>query len=193
MKERPIIFTPENAQKCHVGSKTQTRRTMKPQPSWVREQVMFWQDMVGMIRSHKCPYGVVGDRLWVREAYCVTTGDAGTHGLLYRGQCVEFPSLKPIWKPSIHMPRWACRTVLEITEIRVQRLQDISEEDAKAEGIEYHNGLGVGHSGYRHISSHGYVYGTATEAYRVLWESINGEGSCEENPWVWALTFKRIS
>lgn len=97
-----------------------------------------------------------------------------------------------IWKPSIHMPRWASRLTLEVTEVRVQRLQEISEEDAKAEGMEFHNGLGSGCSGYRHSRDHGYVYETAARAFAVAWDSINGKRApWASNPWVWAIRFGR--
>lgn len=212
MKERPILFTPENAQKVFDRSKSQTRRIVKPQPHEDGFRVGIYTptriDREGEAYPGKacfgiwsedwdipCPFGGVGDRLWVRESWCQDSRGApmmnGEDCVFYKG--AHPPGTWPsYWKPSLHMPRWACRTVLEITEIRVQRLQDISEEDAKAEGIEYHNGLAVGHSGYRHVQAHEYVYATATEAFKVLWESINGAESWKLNPWVWALTFKRI-
>jgi hypothetical protein len=93
----------------------------------------------------------------------------------------------------IHMPRWASRITLEITGIRVERVQEISEEDEIAEGLLYHDGRGVGHSGYRHDHSHGYVYSTAKLAYAVLFDKVNPRGSWESNPWVWVIEFKSVS
>lgn len=96
-------------------------------------------------------------------------------------------------KPSIHMPRWACRTVVEITEIRVERLQEISEEDAKAEGV---NRIAHGRDGYYYSafraepSPDNWI--DPVDAYRELWESIHGKGSWERNDWVWAITFKVV-
>lgn len=98
-----------------------------------------------------------------------------------------------VWRPSIFLPRWASRITLEVTTVRVERLQDISEEDAKAEGALFHDGRPVGHHGWRHDSSHGYVYRTAKDSYAHLWESINGAGSWAENPWVWVIEFRRVN
>lgn len=179
MKERPILFNPENAQKIFDGVKTQTRRIVKlpfrcPSHGVILNNIdprdEHDQDLLV-----NCPYGVVGDRLWIREAFCVTSSDEGTHGLLYRGQCEEYPSLKKIWMPSIHMPRWACRTVVEITDIRVQRIQEISYDDEGAEGITLGPDCNDRHSGFI-----------------ALWNSINGADSWNENPWCWALSFKKV-
>lgn len=204
MKERPILMTPENAQKCHDGTKTQTRRLngleeINEDPgSWTRTFLDIAQAFVfgkrpvvpGGHRQIQCPYGVVGDRLWVREAYCCEYDDdcipiPGKY--FYKGTGVEVRAVDgdgfqkwrkdgtgcSPWIPSIHMPRFACRTVLEITEIRVERLQEISEEDARAEGIQE---VGIG----------------AVHDFMILWESINGQGSWELNPWVWVIAFKKV-
>ena len=200
MTERQILFTPENAQKCFEGRKTQTRRIVKFTDSGRVQRVGSYKNwhLDDPDAIHACPYGDVGDRLWVREAWAFP----GEEAVMYQGnpddvalyrkwmEGENYPKIK--WKPSIHMPRWACRTVLEITAIRVEQVQAISQADAIAEGIEYHDGHGIGHSGYRHTHSHGYVYANAVEAYKVLWESINGTGSWAVNPWVWVITFKRV-
>ena len=164
-----------------------------------------------IIASQFCPYGSVGDRLWGREAHSIhnTHGQHRDDGLRWGpwgGLPVRIsPDGKQIayyregfdrcysgrWRPSIHMPRWACRIVLEITDVRVERLQDISEADADAEGVR------------REVTDMGRLYfGTDAgandwtrdprEAFRELWESINGAGSWDANPWVWAITFKRL-
>lgn len=205
MKERPILFTPENAQKCHDGRKTQTRRIVKDYEFYacLTGDCPHWdKKLCAEAMAKECPYGQVGDRLWVREATALwREGWDRTGHVIYKGGMVdkdgEYFSDDDLmglskWTPSIHMPRAACRTVLEIIEVRVERVQDCSEADAIAEGIEHHNGGEIGHSGYRHDRSHGYVYATAQEAYKVLWESINGAGSWALNPWVWVLTFKRV-
>ncbi len=190
MKERPILMTPENAQKCHEGIKTQTRRIIKPQPlsiSWFEHQKGWCARVREDTGSAEhpayimvpCPYGVVGDRLWVREAWAWP----GEEFHLYKGSPADARIVEEWkhdlnccqvkWAPSIHMPRWACRTVVEITEVRVERLQEISEEDARAEGIQE---VGIG----------------AVHDFMVLWESINGKESWALNPWVWVIEFRRV-
>lgn len=131
----------------------------------------------------RCPHGYPPDRLWVRE----TWAEIGT-GFIYRATDGEHNE-GHLWRPSIFMPRRASRITLEVTEVRVERLQDISEADAKAEGAELHDGLGVGHTGWRHDRDHGFVYAFARESFRALWESINGVGSWAANPWVWVISF----
>lgn len=207
MKERPILFTPENAQKVAEGRKTQTRRIVKglhsvdfyPQITKPGIATFLNRELANPYddaHDVTCHYGVPGDRLWVREAWQVdaprdgTWADTQFYGCkgsplsdipaqyqrpeycLFRASWTGTPI---IWRPSIHMPRWACRTILEITEIRVQRLQEISEEDAKAEGVK------VGVNCPDHII-----------AFGRLWESINGAGSWAENPWVWCVSFKKV-
>lgn len=184
MTERPILFTPENAQKVFEGTKTQTRRIVKRNASG-RVKV------VGSPKSWHfgdpdavlaCPYGLVGDRLWIREAWAPC--DA-CHMEIYKGQgvrncphCDESASgLK--FTPSIHMHRWVCRTVVELTKVWVERVQEITEEDAIAEGCEPHFPSGVDGKIYR-------------RPFNCLWESIHGKGSWEMNPWVWVLTFKKV-
>jgi len=188
MTERPILFTPENAQKCHEGTKTQTRRIIKPQPisiSWFEHQNGWCarvREDTGSAESPAyvmvpCPYGIVGDRMWVRETWA-KRGEM--QSAIFKAEekraigaygCVK-------WKPSIHMPKWACRTWLEITEIRVQRLQEISEDDCYAEGLQ--RGMVDDRSD------------AMQSWYRELWESINGPGSWATNPWVWAITFRKV-
>jgi hypothetical protein len=190
MKERPIIFTPENAQKIFDGTKTQSRRLVKPQPVGKGDywdlynkgpEWAFWlnDNRMSESRTWKCPYGVVGDRLWVRECFSYEHGCtvADRNALVWhwgQGNPDDGDWTKP--KPAIHMPRWACRTVVELTEVRVERLQDISEEDAKAEGCKPHAPSGIDGRVYR-------------RPFECLWESINGHGSWYLNPWVWVLTF----
>lgn len=138
--------------------------------------------------SPTCPYGQPGDRLWVREAFghferndTLKPGDT----IYYRadGECVE---LQP-WRPSIHMPRWASRITLEVTGVRVEKLQDISEADAIAEGIE-----AEGDEWRDYLMPHTQCCLTPRSSYRTLWESIHGPGSWDANPFVWVVTFRRI-
>lgn len=196
MKERPILMTPENAQKCHDGTKTQTRRIVKPQPE------MMWKRIVAMVEDHDCPYGQTGDRLWVREngwerparTSKMLRDGADTwerfyfDALLDSGEAEELKGYGFKRRPSIHMPRWACRTVLEITELRVERLQQINLEDCQSEGVRCESYTGPPYCTW----CSGHEAPCHRDAYKTLWESINGVGSWALNPWVWVLTFRRV-
>lgn len=156
-----------------------------------------------------CPYGQPSDRLWVRETHAINphpselgltrdsipgTWDsavAAASRVIYAadpGAHLEADGRQ--WRPSIHMPRWASRIMLEITGVRVERLQDISEADAIAEGI------APAYDGWRdYRTSQAVNYPCADSAihsYQTLWEQISGSGSWEANPWVWAVEFKRV-
>ncbi len=153
----------------------------------------------------KCPFGGPGQRLWVRETWS-PDGDGG--GVWYRagipefvagletGQWLDYPyetaqTSTPLertnWKPSIFMPRAASRILLEVTDVRVERLQEITEEDAIAEGVEPDVDAGYW-KGYIFPG----VYDSAKKSFASLWQSINGLGSWDQNPWVWVVSFKRI-
>jgi hypothetical protein len=135
-----------------------------------------------------CPYGVAGDRLWVREAWKPDNkfkgGGIPRLGITF-GEGVQWRAANPDqtgpWKPSIHMPRWASRITLEITKVRVERLQDISEEDAKAEGVDYQECGRIGMPKRSHIAG-----------YASLWDSLHGKGAWELNPFVWVIDFCRV-
>lgn len=175
IKERPILFSAPMVRAILEGRKTQTRRIIKSR----KNNSIFmggWTDSFILDEGNRewtlseCPYGQPGDHLWVREswqkfgkeyAYAATDGDI-------------YPETK--WRPSIHMPRAASRLTLEITDIRAERLHDITEADAIAEGCE----------------SGGNWDSAPTVQYSNLWETINGPGSWEANPWVWVITFKKI-
>lgn len=153
-----------------------------------------------------CPCGQRGDRLWVRETF-VTGHEADEYGELetrdendqelpervwYRADGEDFiwydagvPVDRVPWKPSIHMPRWASRITLEVTGVRVERLQDINEYDAIEEGIQPFMDTGY------HVEEGRHYSGSAAASFLSLWESLNGDGSVEANPWVWVVTFKR--
>lgn len=192
MKERPILMTPDNAQKVFDGTKTQTRRIVKGLGAF-HNGVLHCGGKHGLEKA-LCPYGTVGDRLWIREAWgmsyidivptdrpFIEGGTWGSPSRPNRRQCVVFkahgamPDNSPLetarWRPSIHMPRWACRSVVEMTEVRVERVQDISEEDARAEGC-------------------GYIQTVAE--FATLWTSIHGPDAWKRNDWVFVLTFKRL-
>ena len=130
-----------------------------------------------------CPYGQPGDRLWVRETFCHVTdaNDYNKKSVLYRASH-NTDAYAGCWKPSIHMPRWASRITLEITAVRVERLQDISEADAVAEGC---TGTSLG----PHVSAD--ELETARDHFRRLWDSIYG--NLEQNPWVWVVEFRKLT
>lgn len=152
-----------------------------------------------------CPFGNAGDRLWVRETFMDLTGtgiEATTgkfEGFAYRAdtpagsygdEVRKEYGLK--WTPSLHMPRKACRILLEITAVRVERLNDISEEDAEAEGIDM-EALYDSQDCYDCIADHNMTgRPTVTGAFKYLWESIYGVDSWNANPWVWAISFRRV-
>jgi len=235
-KERPILFSTPMVQALLEGRKTQTRRIIKPQPS--PRATEFYHSVKGgwpktpwharlelpsdpgyyeVTDLYKCPYGTVGDILWVRETFIQGQKMDGEEMFVYDDNghpidktwyradgdldkwfngdaMVEVP-----WKPSIHMPKSAARLWLELTDIRVERVQDISEEDAIAEGVEsrleerliskpvhykvYYNGPGDDST----YSS------SASVSFETLWQKINGPESLQANPWIWALTLKVLS
>lgn len=187
MKERPILFSAPMVRALLNGSKTQTRRAAKGAAlQWlVRDK--FSPAFVADPSNGLCPYGQPGDRLWVREAWAIDDEDGqrcyradlglgGDADDWERNRLEGAPKYR--WKPSIHMHRATSRITLEITGVRVERLQDISEADAIAEGV----------IGKQTADAH---Y-TAREAYCVLWEQINGGGAWYNNPWVWVVEFKRL-
>jgi hypothetical protein len=206
MKERPILFSGQMVRAILEGRKTQTRRIVKPQPTKDYVTLMpLSGELVGVTKHGgpidnrgwlHCPYGKPGDRLWVRETWGKVhyEGVDESPTIFYRAdeRDQERDELTR-WRPSIHMPRWASRINLEVVSVRVERLQDISEEDAMSEGIESWEERGVDDAQdyYRDYVTGGHVY-NAKDSFRSLWQSINGPGSWEANPWVWVVEFKRI-
>lgn len=208
MRERPILFSGLMVRALLAGTKTQTRRVVKPQPDSTHSGFPYWN--VGGYRASwcrsaedggplepenplLCHYGQPGDRLWVRETFGHFERNENFKlgcEVLYRadGNCLE---LEP-WRPSIHMPRWASRTLLEITSVRIERLQDISDEDARAEGLECM--AGDPECGYRnYLDQTGQDWSLSPrESFQSLWESINGPASWSANPWVWPLDLRRL-
>lgn len=196
MKERPVLFNAEMVNAILSGRKTQTRRVMKvqPEPSKTREgDFCFLSKKLESLvhisdlnpgnnvivdchlfyQEHCCPFGQVGDRLWVRETF----GDCGSR-LVYRADSSDGASCSvKRWVPSIHMPRDSCRLVLEITSVRVERLGDISDIDALSEGCSSADMK----SGDR-----------LADVFKRLWSSIYGAESWQANPFVWVITFKRV-
>ncbi|WP_151832236.1 hypothetical protein [Acinetobacter ursingii] len=208
MKERPILFNTEMVKSILEGRKTQTRRILNCDHPVVTGFVPngiygYWKGTAksdAVIQQYistfpftiKCPFGLVGDRLWVRETFRLFDSDECPHAdfpcgcpswgtPLYRASHDCFDGEK--WTPSIHMPRSASRILLEITNIRIERLNDISSDDAKAEGFDYST----------HPSSieMGYAIGAKTN-FRFTWEQIYGQNAWNKNPWVWVVEFRLI-
>lgn len=192
MKERPIIFCGPMVRAIIDGRKTQTRRLVKPQPVPVRGEAKHahwsWRGGFFALRMYPnnstmlehCPYGKPGDRLYVRETWAHDGPDlatvrarledampAVTCGPYYRA--TEFAPDTLRWRPSIHMPKWASRIKLEVVSTRIERLKEITEADAKAEGAEPADCCIAYYHGF---------------AKRAPWDS---------NPWVWCISFRRLS
>ncbi|ENZ2064571.1 TPA: hypothetical protein ACP2O4_003772 [Escherichia coli] len=186
VKERGMIFNDEMVRAILGGNKTQTRRIV--------EEKFYGRAVAAELLAKHCPYGKPGDRIWVRETYRVHGKATDVATLVYRASVrnswteqthrvpVEVCN-KPVsekWTPSIHMPRWASRILLEITDVRVERLHDMSEADAKAEGA----------------TPATYKITPSEAVYRVgfgdIWRSIYGQDNWLSNPLVWVIEFKRI-
>ncbi|AOK42394.1 hypothetical protein [Burkholderia vietnamiensis] len=226
MKERPILFSGPMVRAILEGRKTQTRRAMKHQPPVDVTPITAARyhptiidrrgdeapgpEIFGAFSDDgewgcKSPFGEIGDRMWVREAFMPAPFDAAPKqpqatrwNIAYAAggqfEVIAPPGYNPTlynyqrWTPSIHMPRWASRITLEITRVRAERLQSISESDARAEGvtIEDHHMRGYCAGAYRPPS---------IRAFHDLWDSLNaarGHG-WDTNPWVWVVEFRRIS
>jgi hypothetical protein len=211
MKERPIPFSAPMVRAVLDGTKTQTRRIVRHQyggaPRIVGDGVAFLDAGRRTGPDQLCPYGVSGDRLWVREAW---RASAQHNDLAPReipvGDGIEYHAddkpdyLLGRYRHARFMMRWMSRITLEITAVRVERLQDISEEGAIAEGVEregiyfksYEKILVGPHKGKPHPHSVAPNRSPLT-SYRELWESINGAGAWAANPWVWVIEFRRIT
>jgi len=198
MTDRPIIFSAPMIHALLDGRKTQTRRILKPRKKWrdrgythldmevLVDELWWWdglRDNIGA--SAPIPYAP-GDRLWVREAVRFdarhdVVEPLGAHGLVWyeADGPVNWPEREGSpgkLRPSIHMPRWASRLTLTVTDVRVQRLQDISEDDMRAEGMHGNAGGAWGCEGL-------------VEDFTDLWDTIHGEGAWDRNDWVAAITF----
>lgn len=187
-KERPILFSTPMVEAILDGRKTQTRRA----------RGATFQNFEEFARI-KCPYGKPGDRLWVRETWQITNflhPSDENYGYIYKasenGKDWQENTEEWKWKPSIHMPKAAARIWLEITETRLEQLQDISKEDAIAEGIEP---VADGYKNYmpKLSSTSQFCWPTAYHSFKSLWESINGAESWDLNPWLWVVKFKVLS
>ncbi|MBK6854659.1 MAG: hypothetical protein IPG93_24575 [Burkholderiales bacterium] len=220
MKERPILFSAPMVRALLEGTKTQTRRPVKPQPPadapliYVgryapalidrRGEMYPGEDVFGAEFDDgsdgawciKCPYGAPGDRLWVKETIRLLPefepeSEHAVSEFSADGEITKADAWP--WKrrvlPSIHMPRGLSRITLEITEVRVERLCRISDDDARAEGVEKTSQRGWRDYGLDLPNAQPHAPGS----FASLWGSINGIGSWSANPWVWVLTFKRVT
>ncbi|HHS9954906.1 TPA: hypothetical protein ACTW3Z_000680 [Klebsiella pneumoniae] len=209
MREKGLIFNSEMVRAILDGRKTQTRRPIKWKQTRFteigeREDGSKWPWSEDAEHAcdfwHPCPFGAVGDRIWVRETFAalepgsyeqVKPQDGHCQDLRYAATDRLAKSDADIrgykWVPSIHMPRWASRILLEITDVRVERLNAISQEDAQAEGME----LTGWRPTYSDPDSGGEVL-TPYDNFAQLWESIYGEESWKANGWVWVISFKRV-
>ncbi len=208
MKERPILMNGAMVRATLAGAKTQTRRIIKPQPQMVTDKrIEPWQgDPTALLAllaesGRKCPYGQAGDQIWVRETlshhadnghYYAATGMHVGPLLDYELEPSPSNGIPARTIPSIHMPRWASRILLEIVSVRVERLQDISDADILAEGIDT-EALEESQERYDVIAKDGNCSGRATERtyWRDLWESTGGDW--DANPWLWVIEFKRVT
>ncbi|ASC26576.1 morphogenetic protein [Klebsiella pneumoniae] len=226
MKERGMIFNGEMVRALLSGRKTQTRRPVKfPVHDKNLGCELAGNELAGELSAGNylnSAFGKPGDRIWVREtfqgplfdfdlmdSYCKdSTPFEKSEFCVYKADGVPAPEfydaddeLHCCWRPSIHMPRWASRILLEITDVRVERLNAISPEDAESEGLERTNFTGFGDEPGLPSYPEPDVYFDPLkkqwkeyppEAFAGLWESIYGEGSWQVNPWVWVIEFKRV-
>lgn len=207
-KVLPILFSTPMVQAILDGRKTQTGRLFKVNKQTITadEEYVFFDIEIGeAVYSSmggqswwRCPYGNVGDILWVRETWSPGSIENGVHtGIRFKADDERYPVR---WKPSLFMPKEAARIFLKVTNVRVERLQDISEDDAKAEGID--RGLDMNgkylpmYRNYLKNKNDGALAGvmfSAKDSFRSLWASINGPDSWQANPWVWIVEFKVLS
>lgn len=210
MKYIPILYSTEMVKAIYENRKSKTRRTKGL--DFINDSFSEWEYLgidkegrhlmrneYGATNAIKCPYGQPGEIHWVRETFANLNVDFSEVQpyFVYQADLFDEDQHGPVtWKPSIHMPKTAARFFLKVTDVRIEKLQDISEEDAIAEGILFNN---FGYkdylqdaSGYGHPDvDYPHVYGPRL-SYKTLWQYINGEESWDTNPWVWVISFERI-
>lgn len=185
-KEHPILFSVEMVQAILEGRKTQTRRVVKPQPPARTGSIVGLSEFNVCGHNYRCPYGEISSRLWVREAWCdrlpwakEKCQDGPCYKSTDEGDC-GFHITGQKWKSSMFMPHKYRRIILEITDIKVHRLQDITHKEALLEGVEYDTSK---------------IDGSPLARFKKVWESINSKKEGYDwwsNPFVWVVTFKRI-
>lgn len=211
MKHFPILFSTPMVQAILEGRKTMNRRVVKPQPnengmSFMKNPPLDWERIYreewkpwklekedGETIALHCPYGQPGDVLWVRETYCISSCRKRykANGEWSKEEIAAGENNR--WKPSIHMPKAACRIWLHVKAVRVERLQDISEQDAIAEGVQisFQNERYTLYKNYLNPDKCNYGFQVASNSFKTLWKSINGDESWKANPWVWVVEFER--
>lgn len=199
MKEKPILFNSEMVRAILRGDKLETRRVIKPPFELHKNGYLTKPKGNQRLHPYECPYGEVGDQLWVRETFMLETEQGiPTGGIIYRATDKPEEDETPLkWKPSIFMPREASRIQLEVTGIKIERLQEIDYTGAMREGIErsydssshlwFKNYGKTGDSNFKHVSG-------AIKSFKSLWNSINEKRGFGwlKNPWVWVVEFKKI-
>jgi hypothetical protein len=232
MRERPILFSTPMVQAIIAGRKTVTRRVLKPQPDldggpplatgWFHPETAdggpgpHTFGVYGVDWHVRCPYGAPNDQLWCREAWTardargdwapsVRDVDQERDEILYRADIEGTHAPSPLrWLSPLYMPRWASRITLEVVSVRVERLQEITEEDARAEGLDWVSPQPFGERwddddredprevGYAVV---GESSGFARDNFRRLWDQINGKPGkrWEDDPWVWRVEFRRVT
>lgn len=228
MKERPILFSGPMVRAILEGRKTQTRRIVKPQPptrytKLFYDPAWFWSPTTSGTGGEqqdlrlipKSPYGVPGDRLWVKETFWMHSDpeafgpdvgnvidSSGRRRIVGYAASMDADSERCAndygakKRPSIHMPRWASRITLEVKRVRVERLQDISAENAIDEGAMTLPNRPTYQAEYRAVREAGIAKPPLgdgpLERFARLWDEINGDGAWAANPWVWVVEFKRV-
>lgn len=211
MKTRPILFSAPMVRAILAGTKTQTRRVVKSCKDMSFGCQLKPNEIAGEINAGdytNSKFGQLGDQLWVRESFqpLFAAGVESQYEVDWKtgkGYAISYPAtdgiqeyidvddnLKDSCKPSIHMPRWASRITLEIIGIRVEKLHDISESDARAEGAD-HNGT-CDHVRQRCEDIGCFGPNSYRGGYAELWDQINGAGAWDANPYVWVISFKRV-
>lgn len=197
---KPVLFSTPMVQAIMAGRKTQTRRVLKKIPrlsdniNWAGDYLKHNTNT----RYHYSPYGVPGDVLWVRETWSEPIlFDGFEEDYYYKADNIQRYDIRSRhmgneWKPSIHMPKDACRIFLKVVDVRVEKLQDINEFDAKAEGVDHVIDKITGYCGYDYINGGYNLMTTPYHGFRSLWKKINGEQSWAKNPWVWVIEFEQI-
>lgn len=201
VKERPILFSGRMVRAILEGHKTQTRRVVKFMSREDPTHFVLCDNGLWQAASHDdgsdfpvgpafpCPYGKPGDQLWVRETWQQYQEGPGGQRATIDVPCrnvgnlcyaADFDEDPPRWRPSIHMPRWASRIQLEVTGVRVERVQDITYGDCKEEGVD--------------MSDVVYEPDWDFRSFQTLWDSINADRGYgwESNPWVWVVKFKQV-